>query len=176
MSSRRSAGPAILTALSLAFLAGCSADGASEPGGSGGNSADASSGGNATGGSDGSGGSSGSGGSGGSSGSSGSGGAPADGGSDASTCKLSKPYSSSNATCNACAEAECCALVNACFSDPDCDDGYVNCILACALLPEDAGDAGIEPCLAVCATDHPKGKGEYDAAIGCAESKCSSCL
>lgn len=50
----------------------------------------------------------------------------------------------------------------------------MNCILACALLPGDAGDAGVESCLGECAAQHPKGKSEYDAAIGCADDKCAS--
>lgn len=104
---------------------------------------------------------------------SGQGGSPADTGTDAPACQLQKPYSSQDADCNACAEAECCALINACYSDPDCDDGYVNCILACALLPGDAGDAGVASCLADCAAQHPTGRDEYDAAIGCADAKCA---
>ncbi|MBE7478698.1 MAG: hypothetical protein HS104_01730 [Polyangiaceae bacterium] len=103
----------------------------------------------------------------------GQGGSPADTGTDAPACQLQKPYSSQDAACNACAEAECCALINVCYSDPDCDDGYVNCILACALLPGDAGDAGVESCIADCAAQHPAGRDEYDAAIGCADAKCA---
>lgn len=94
---------------------------------------------------------------------------------DAAACKLLGPYSSSNASCNDCAEASCCIEVNACFGDPDCNDGYVNCILACALAPDDAGDAAVEQCLGDCAAQWPKGKSEYDSAITCAESKCQSC-
>ena len=94
--------------------------------------------------------------------------------SDASACALSKPYSSKNVACNACAEQHCCAAVNACYADPDCDDGYVNCILACALLPDDAGDAGVAACIADCDAQYPKGKQEYDAAIGCADTQCAS--
>jgi hypothetical protein len=95
---------------------------------------------------------------------------------DAGACTLVKPYSSQNATCNACAEQHCCQQVNACTSDQECDDSYVNCILACALLPADGGaaDAGIDPCLSDCASQYPKGKLEFDAAIGCAESSCSA--
>ncbi len=103
----------------------------------------------------------------------GSGGSPADTGTDAPACQLQKPYSSQDAECNACAEQQCCALINACYADADCDDGYVNCILACALLPGDAGDAGVESCLADCATQHPTGRAKYDAAIGCADDKCA---
>lgn len=91
---------------------------------------------------------------------------------DASACVLAKPYSSSEPVCNACAEQNCCEVVNACYADPDCDDGYVNCALACALLPDDAGDAGIAECLVDCAAQYPTGKQKYDAAIGCADSSC----
>jgi hypothetical protein len=93
---------------------------------------------------------------------------------DAGSCKLTKPYSSKNMACNACAQSKCCAEINACYADADCDDGYVNCILACALLPDDAGDAGISTCLADCGKQYPKGKTEYDAAIGCADTKCAA--
>jgi hypothetical protein len=92
--------------------------------------------------------------------------------SDAGSCKLLKPYSSKNVTCNQCAEAKCCVEINGCLGSPDCDDTYVNCILACALLPDDAGDAGIATCMGQCAVDSPKGKAEYDTAIGCADTKC----
>ena len=93
---------------------------------------------------------------------------------DAGACTLTKPYSSQNAACNACAEQHCCSQVNACTADAECDDSYVNCILACALLPEDGGaDAGIDPCLADCESQYPKGKAEFDAAIGCADTQCS---
>lgn len=94
--------------------------------------------------------------------------------SDAGVCALSKPYSSKNATCNGCAQTKCCAEINACYADLECDDGYVNCILACALLPGDAGDAGVSMCLADCGAQHPKGKTEYDTAIGCADTKCAT--
>ncbi|MBI5531655.1 MAG: hypothetical protein HY898_02995 [Deltaproteobacteria bacterium] len=101
--------------------------------------------------------------------------APAE--SDGATCKLIKKYSSSNPTCNDCAEQKCCVEINACLGDLECDDTYVNCILACALMPEDAGDAGIALCMDECAAQAPKGKAEYDAAIGCADSKCKTeCL
>jgi len=94
--------------------------------------------------------------------------------SDAGTCKLVKPYSSKNVGCNQCAEAKCCAEINGCLGDPACDDTYVNCILACALLPDDAGDAGLSLCMNQCAIDSPKGKTEYDTAIGCADTKCKT--
>ncbi len=93
---------------------------------------------------------------------------------DAAACTLVKPYSSKNAVCNQCAQTKCCTEINGCLGDPKCDDEYVNCILACALLPADAGaDAGIKTCLDQCAKDFPVGKAEYDVAIGCAETKCS---
>lgn len=87
-------------------------------------------------------------------------------------CKLVKPYSSKNAVCNQCAESKCCAEVNGCLGDPACDDDYVNCTLVCALSP--APDAGMGACLGQCAKDYPKGKAEYDTAIGCADSKCAT--
>lgn len=89
-------------------------------------------------------------------------------------CKLTKAYSSKDVDCNACAERECCDEVNACFADKRCDDDYVNCILACALLPADAADAGAERdrCVAECDAMHPDGKRAYDGAIGCVEAKC----
>jgi len=87
-------------------------------------------------------------------------------------CKLVKPYSTKNALCNQCAESKCCAEVNSCLGDTACDDDYVNCILACALSP--VPDAGSSPCLAQCGKDYPKGKAEYEAATGCADSKCAS--
>lgn len=149
--------------LTVLSLTACSSEG----GGSGGpGTGGASSGGSATGGT--------------STGGTSSGGAGAMGGSapdaspDAPACTLTKPYSSKNTGCNACAEQKCCALVNACLDDPACDDGYVNCILACALDPGDGGDAGVATCIAACDAQYPVGKAEYDAAIGCAESKCAT--
>lgn len=91
---------------------------------------------------------------------------------DSAPCKLVKPYSSKNAVCNGCAEAKCCAEINGCLGDTRCDEDYVNCILACTLLPEP--DAGVSGCLQQCATAHPQGKAAYDVAIGCAEAKCAS--
>lgn len=99
-------------------------------------------------------------------------GSPIDAG-DGGTCTLVKPYSSKNVVCNQCAQTKCCAEINGCLGDPKCDDDYVNCILACALLPDDAGaDAGTKPCLDQCGKDFPQGKAEYDVAIGCADTKC----
>lgn len=103
-------------------------------------------------------------------------GASADGadGADGGTCALVKPYSSKNAVCNQCAQTKCCSEINGCLGDPKCDDDYVNCILACALLPDDAGaDAGTKPCVDQCGKDFPQGKAEYDVAIGCADTKCN---
>jgi hypothetical protein len=91
---------------------------------------------------------------------------------DVSTCKLLKPYSTKNTVCNTCAEARCCVEINGCLGDLECDDSYVNCTLACAFAP--ASDAGVSACLQQCAKDYPKGKTEYDVAIGCAESKCAT--
>jgi hypothetical protein len=87
-------------------------------------------------------------------------------------CKLIKPYSSKNATCNQCAENKCCVEINGCLADPECDDSYVNCTLACALGP--APDAGMSACLGQCGTAYPKGKSEYEAATGCADTRCAS--
>ncbi|MFT3765261.1 MAG: hypothetical protein QM820_07060 [Minicystis sp.] len=95
--------------------------------------------------------------------------APADAAPDAPACTLVSPYSSQDADCNACAEAHCCAAINGCLTDPDCNDGYVNCALACAFDP----DAGQDPCLADCASQYPTGKEEYDEAIGCADQACA---
>jgi hypothetical protein len=92
--------------------------------------------------------------------------------SDRGPCTLVKPYSTKNALCNQCAESKCCAEVNSCLGDTACDDDYVNCILACSLGP--APDAGTSPCLAGCGKDYPKGKAEYEAATGCADSKCAT--
>ncbi len=91
-------------------------------------------------------------------------------------CRLLKPFSSKNVACNGCAERECCAAINACLADRRCDDDYVNCSLACALLPADAGDAGAEKerCLNECGTMHPDGKKLYDAAFGCTDAKCAA--
>jgi hypothetical protein len=98
---------------------------------------------------------------------------------DAAACTLVAAYSSSNAVCNGCAQSKCCAEVNGCLGDPRCNDDYVNCILACALLPDDAGadaDAAgaAADCVAKCGTDYPVGKTEYDTAIGCVDAKCGS--
>lgn len=89
---------------------------------------------------------------------------------DAAACTLAGPYSSQNATCNTCAEAKCCLEINGCLLDPSCNDGYVNCALACAFDP----DAGQATCLADCADQYPAGKVEYDTAIGCAEEACAN--
>lgn len=97
---------------------------------------------------------------------------------DAATCKLTKPYATKDVACNDCAAENCCEVVNACYGDTDCDDGYVNCILACVLLPDDAGpdagDAGVATCTAACGTQYPKGKTEYDAIDSCIASSCAS--
>lgn len=90
-------------------------------------------------------------------------------------CTLLSPYSTKNATCNGCAQAACCAEVNGCLGDTACNDDYVNCILACALLPDDAGaDAGAA-CEADCGARYPKGRAEYDTATGCVDKACASC-
>ena len=98
---------------------------------------------------------------------------------DAEACKLAQPYSTKNAVCNACAESQCCHEINGCLLDTECNDDYVNCSLACALTDFDAGpdagpDAGTAGCLADCAQQYPKGKTEYDVAIGCADTACAT--
>jgi hypothetical protein len=100
--------------------------------------------------------------------------------SDGAACKLVKPYSSKDKTCNDCAQTQCCAEVNGCLGDTACDDDYVNCILACVLLPDDAGadvdagDAGIPACEKRCGTQYPKGEAEYLAATGCVDTRCKT--
>ena len=92
-------------------------------------------------------------------------------------CTLVSPYSSKNAVCNGCAATRCCAEVNGCLGDPRCNDDYVNCILACSLLPADAGgdaSGAAADCLAKCASDFPAGKAAYDTAIGCVDPKCAT--
>ena len=94
---------------------------------------------------------------------------------DAALCKLVAPYSTKNVPCNDCAQASCCAQVNACLGDTKCNDDYVNCILACPLLPGDAGpDAAgaAKDCVATCGVQFPVGKQEYDTAIGCVDAAC----
>jgi hypothetical protein len=95
---------------------------------------------------------------------------------DTASCKLLKPFSSKNVACNECAQAKCCVEINGCLADKRCDDDYVNCSLACALLPADAGDAGAEKerCLNECNTMYPEGRKLYDAAFGCTDSKCAA--
>jgi len=92
-----------------------------------------------------------------------------------SSCRLSKPYSSKDEICNACAEDHCCATLNTCLDDTRCNDDYVNCILACALLPDDAGadvKGTTDDCVATCGTTYPEGRAKYDAAISCVEAAC----
>lgn len=103
----------------------------------------------------------------------------ATGAKDAPACKLTKPYSTKDVGCNQCAEAHCCEAVDACYADADCDDGYVNCILACVILPDDAGadadtDGGVARCTAQCDAQYPDGKVEYDAITTCIEHSCAT--
>ncbi|HQP36228.1 MAG TPA: hypothetical protein PLI95_13660 [Polyangiaceae bacterium] len=93
---------------------------------------------------------------------------------DTGACKLSGVYSSSKPACNACAEEKCCVELNACFDAESCDDLYVNCMLGCALLEEDAGKEQIDACVSECGTEYPEGKTLYDAAMGCAETQCKA--
>jgi hypothetical protein len=97
---------------------------------------------------------------------------------EAGACTLIRPYSTQNAACNACAEEKCCVEVNGCLADTDCDEGYVNCAIGCALDFDAGPDAGPDAmptaCLEDCAQQYPKGRQEYDAAIGCAEGACAA--
>ncbi len=106
--------------------------------------------------------------------------APGDASGDTAACMLVRPYSTKTPKCNTCAEQECCALLNTCLNDDGCDNGYVDCILACALTdPGDAGpdadvDAGIAACETACGTQYPTGRDEYVAATACVDAKCSA--
>ncbi len=94
---------------------------------------------------------------------------------DMVACTLVSPYSSSDPTCNGCAEQKCCVEVNGCVGNTKCNDDYVDCTIGCVLIaPPDGGitDAGIYDCLADCATQYPEGKAAYDVAIGCVEKRC----
>ncbi len=93
--------------------------------------------------------------------------------SDATTCKLLKVYSSSNRACNACAEKECCEIINACFSSKACDEDYINCSLAC-VLETDASKSAIDHCVKECQRIYNDGYMLFDAANACAESKCTA--
>ena len=65
-------------------------------------------------------------------------------------------------------------LVNACTQSPICDDSYVNCIIGCAIIPDDGGDAGLAACFSDCDSQFPEGKLKYEAAVGCADTKCAT--
>lgn len=108
-------------------------------------------------------------------------GVTADASADAGACRLVKPYSSKDVACNSCAQTECCAEVNGCLGDTVCDDDYVNCFLACVLLPDDAGagvdagpDAGVPACVKRCDVQYPKGAAEYQAATSCVDTRCKA--
>lgn len=88
-------------------------------------------------------------------------------------CTLVAKYSSKDSFCNACAESKCCAEVNGCLGDARCNDDYVNCQLACALLPDDEDPQAIKACFAQCGVDYPEGKKLYDSAIGCVDASCA---
>ncbi len=99
--------------------------------------------------------------------------APGDGGkSDAPACKLTAAYSTKDQDCNLCAEAYCCAQVNACFASKDCNDGYVNCVIACALTEKDK--AGYDKCAAICATDYPTGDKLFAGLNLCVDTACKT--
>jgi len=94
---------------------------------------------------------------------------------DLLTCTLVKPYAATEAVCNDCAEARCCAEVNGCYGSASCDEDYVNCYLACGLFAEpDAGGTDVTACVADCDAQHPAGKLQFEAAIGCVEQRCSA--
>lgn len=90
---------------------------------------------------------------------------------DSAPCVLAAPYSSSDADCNQCAEEACCEEINACLTDPACDDSYVNCMLACVI---DVEPEEVDPCIAICDEDYPIGKAKYEAAIQCADTHCAT--
>lgn len=90
---------------------------------------------------------------------------------DSTPCVLAAPYSSSDPDCNQCAEEACCEEINACLTDPACDDSYVNCMLACVI---DAEPEEVDPCIAICDEDYPIGKAKYEAAIQCADTHCAT--
>jgi hypothetical protein len=89
---------------------------------------------------------------------------------DAEACTLSAPYSTKNERCNTCAEAHCCADINACYASKDCDQGYVNCLIACAVTEKDK--PAYDACAGVCAKDYPAGKVLYDAFSVCVDTAC----
>lgn len=107
-------------------------------------------------------------------------GASSDAAGDSAACKLVRPYSTKTPACNTCAEQHCCALINTCLNDDSCDNGYVDCILGCALItPSDAGsdadvDAGIASCENACAVQYPTARNEYDAFATCVDSNCKT--
>ena len=97
---------------------------------------------------------------------------------DGATCKLVKPYSTKDEDCNACAEQACCKPINNCYLSSDCDDGYVNCLLACVLLPDDAGadggDGGVAACTAECDLHFALGSAQYKALAACVDGACAA--
>ncbi len=90
---------------------------------------------------------------------------------DAPACKLTAPYSTKNQGCNVCAEAHCCTDINACYASKDCDEGYVNCVIACALTEKDKPAYDI--CAATCAKEYPTGAKLYDAFSVCIDKACA---
>ena len=93
----------------------------------------------------------------------------------AAACELTKPYSSSDTTCNECATLHCCVQINVCYAATSCDDDYTNCYLACGLFADaDAGSSSVTACVADCGTKHPVGKQQFNAAIGCVDQHCAT--
>ncbi len=91
---------------------------------------------------------------------------------DAPLCKLTAPYSTKDLDCNVCAEANCCIEVNACLASKDCDQGYVNCIIACALTEKDK--AAYDKCATACAADYPAGEKLYVGLGLCVDAACAT--
>ena len=89
---------------------------------------------------------------------------------DAPQCKLTSPYSTKDQDCNVCAEAKCCTPINACLASKDCNDGYVNCIVACAITEKDK--AANDRCSAVCAKDYPDGEKLFTTFSACVDNGC----
>jgi hypothetical protein len=91
---------------------------------------------------------------------------------DAAACTLTAPYSTKNQLCNTCAEAHCCAAINACYASKDCDEGYVNCVIACALTEKDK--PAYDACAAVCSKDYPTGAKLFNTINACADKSCAT--
>ena len=92
---------------------------------------------------------------------------------DLAACTLSRPYSTSDTVCNACASLHCCVEVDACYAATSCDDDYTNCYLGCGLGADpDAGQSQVQSCIASCGSQYPDGKTRFNAAIDCVSQHC----